>query len=202
MRLSTENRQDAASRRPSPAAAEPGAGHPARSSGGHPCVERHHDRSAHRAAPNRAPAGRARGRGHRGHRDQVRPAADSGVVSQHARRPEGRGLPTGIRRAGAIAREAGDDERQAIWDRARTLYAGYAAYASRIKNRGIHIMISAQMDSGSAARLQGSDSPTAVNDAEHWNPAAGPSPTLTWLAAPSCHQPALSADVCAEGGDA
>jgi hypothetical protein len=32
-----------------------------------------------------APAGRARGRRHRGHRDQLRPAADSGVVSQHAR---------------------------------------------------------------------------------------------------------------------
>ncbi len=31
----------------------------------------------------------------------------------------------------AIAREAGDDERQAIWDRARTIYAGYEAYASR-----------------------------------------------------------------------
>jgi deazaflavin-dependent oxidoreductase (nitroreductase family) len=41
----------------------------------------------------------------------------------------------------AIAREAGDDEGQAIWDRARTIYAGYEAYASRIKNRKIHIMI-------------------------------------------------------------
>jgi deazaflavin-dependent oxidoreductase (nitroreductase family) len=41
----------------------------------------------------------------------------------------------------AIAREAGDDERQAIWGRARTIYAGYEAYASRIKNREIHIMI-------------------------------------------------------------
>jgi deazaflavin-dependent oxidoreductase (nitroreductase family) len=41
----------------------------------------------------------------------------------------------------AIAREADDQERQAIWDRARTIYAGYQAYASRIKNREIHIMI-------------------------------------------------------------
>jgi deazaflavin-dependent oxidoreductase (nitroreductase family) len=41
----------------------------------------------------------------------------------------------------AIAREAGDKERQAIWDRARTIYVGYEAYASRIKNRRIHIMI-------------------------------------------------------------
>ena len=41
----------------------------------------------------------------------------------------------------AIAREAGDEERQAIWDQAGTIYAGYQAYASRIKNREIHIMI-------------------------------------------------------------
>lgn len=41
----------------------------------------------------------------------------------------------------AIAREAGNQERQAIWERARTIYAGYEAYASRIKNREIHIMI-------------------------------------------------------------
>ena len=41
----------------------------------------------------------------------------------------------------AIAREADDRERQVIWDRARTIYAGYQAYASRIKNREIHIMI-------------------------------------------------------------
>jgi deazaflavin-dependent oxidoreductase (nitroreductase family) len=41
----------------------------------------------------------------------------------------------------AVAREAGDDERQAIWDRARKIYAGYEAYARRIKNRQIHIMI-------------------------------------------------------------
>jgi deazaflavin-dependent oxidoreductase (nitroreductase family) len=41
----------------------------------------------------------------------------------------------------AIAREAGDEERQAIWDRASAIYAGYQAYASRIKSREIHIMI-------------------------------------------------------------
>jgi deazaflavin-dependent oxidoreductase (nitroreductase family) len=41
----------------------------------------------------------------------------------------------------AIAREAGNEEKQAIWDRARTIYAGYEAYASRIKTREIHIMI-------------------------------------------------------------
>jgi deazaflavin-dependent oxidoreductase (nitroreductase family) len=40
-----------------------------------------------------------------------------------------------------IAREAGDEERTAIWDRARTIYAGYEAYASRIKDRQIHIMV-------------------------------------------------------------
>jgi deazaflavin-dependent oxidoreductase (nitroreductase family) len=41
----------------------------------------------------------------------------------------------------AIAREAGDEERQAIWDQARAMYGGYDTYASRIKNRPIHIMI-------------------------------------------------------------
>jgi deazaflavin-dependent oxidoreductase (nitroreductase family) len=41
----------------------------------------------------------------------------------------------------AIAREAGAEEKQAIWDRAKTMYVGYDAYASRIKNRQIHIMI-------------------------------------------------------------
>jgi deazaflavin-dependent oxidoreductase (nitroreductase family) len=41
----------------------------------------------------------------------------------------------------AIAREAGDDERQAIWDRARKIYVGYEAYARRIKGRQIHIMV-------------------------------------------------------------
>ena len=41
----------------------------------------------------------------------------------------------------AVARAAGNGERQAIWDRARTIYVGYDAYASRIKNREIHIMV-------------------------------------------------------------
>jgi deazaflavin-dependent oxidoreductase (nitroreductase family) len=41
----------------------------------------------------------------------------------------------------AIAREADDEEGQAIWDRARTIYVGYEAYASRLKNRHVHIMI-------------------------------------------------------------
>ena len=41
----------------------------------------------------------------------------------------------------ASAREASDEERTAIWDRARAIYVGYEAYASRIKNRKIHIMI-------------------------------------------------------------
>jgi deazaflavin-dependent oxidoreductase (nitroreductase family) len=41
----------------------------------------------------------------------------------------------------AIAREADENERQAVWDRARTIYGGYEAYARRITNRQIHIMI-------------------------------------------------------------
>jgi deazaflavin-dependent oxidoreductase (nitroreductase family) len=41
----------------------------------------------------------------------------------------------------ATAREADDDERQAIWDRARKIYLGYEAYARRIKGRQIHIMV-------------------------------------------------------------
>src|SRR5579862_9159160 len=41
----------------------------------------------------------------------------------------------------AVAREADDAERQAIWDRARKIYLGYEAYSRRIKNRHIHIMI-------------------------------------------------------------
>jgi deazaflavin-dependent oxidoreductase (nitroreductase family) len=41
----------------------------------------------------------------------------------------------------AIAREAGEEEKQAIWDHAKTIYLGYQVYASRIKNRQIHIMI-------------------------------------------------------------
>jgi F420H(2)-dependent quinone reductase len=52
----------------------------------------------------------------------------------------------------AIAREAGDEERQAIWGRARTIYAGYEAYASRITNRQIHIMILSAENSGDALR--------------------------------------------------
>jgi deazaflavin-dependent oxidoreductase (nitroreductase family) len=41
----------------------------------------------------------------------------------------------------AAAREADEEERKAIWDRARKIYGGYDAYASRIKSRDIHIMI-------------------------------------------------------------
>lgn len=41
----------------------------------------------------------------------------------------------------AVGREADDAERRAIWDRARPVYVGYDAYASRIKNRAIHVMI-------------------------------------------------------------
>jgi deazaflavin-dependent oxidoreductase (nitroreductase family) len=52
----------------------------------------------------------------------------------------------------AIAREAGDEEREAIWGRARTIYAGYEAYARRITNRQIHIMILSAENSGNAPR--------------------------------------------------
>ena len=45
------------------------------------------------------------------------------------------------RSVAATAREAGDDEWQAIWSRARTIYGGYEAYARRIADRKIHIMI-------------------------------------------------------------
>jgi deazaflavin-dependent oxidoreductase (nitroreductase family) len=41
----------------------------------------------------------------------------------------------------AIAREADEEEKKVIWDQARTIYGGYQAYASRIKDRQIHIMI-------------------------------------------------------------
>jgi deazaflavin-dependent oxidoreductase (nitroreductase family) len=41
----------------------------------------------------------------------------------------------------ATAREADEEEKQTIWDRAKTIYVGYQAYASRIQNRRIHIMI-------------------------------------------------------------
>jgi deazaflavin-dependent oxidoreductase (nitroreductase family) len=40
-----------------------------------------------------------------------------------------------------IAREAEDQEWQAIWDRARQVYAGYEAYGRRITGRRIHIMV-------------------------------------------------------------
>lgn len=43
--------------------------------------------------------------------------------------------------ASAAAREAGDEEWQAIWARARQIYAGYDAYARRITDRKIHIMV-------------------------------------------------------------
>jgi deazaflavin-dependent oxidoreductase (nitroreductase family) len=41
----------------------------------------------------------------------------------------------------ASAREATDDERQIIWERARNIYAGYEVYARRIKDRKIQIMV-------------------------------------------------------------
>ena len=41
----------------------------------------------------------------------------------------------------ARAREAGEDERQAIWDLARKIYAGYEIYARRITGREIKIMV-------------------------------------------------------------
>ena len=41
----------------------------------------------------------------------------------------------------AVAREAQAEERQAIWEQARQIYAGYEAYARRIKDRKIHIML-------------------------------------------------------------
>ena len=40
-----------------------------------------------------------------------------------------------------MAREAEGEEWSAIWDRARHLYAGYEAYARRIHDRPIHIMV-------------------------------------------------------------
>lgn len=45
------------------------------------------------------------------------------------------------RRVAATAREADDEEWQAIWTRARSIYGGYEAYARRITDRKIHIMI-------------------------------------------------------------
>jgi deazaflavin-dependent oxidoreductase (nitroreductase family) len=45
------------------------------------------------------------------------------------------------RSVNATAREADGDEWQQIWAQARNIYAGYEAYASRITNRKIRIMI-------------------------------------------------------------
>ena len=39
------------------------------------------------------------------------------------------------------AREAEGSERDAIWARGREIYAGYEAYARRIKDRDVHIMV-------------------------------------------------------------
>jgi hypothetical protein len=41
----------------------------------------------------------------------------------------------------ALSREADKEEWEAIWARARMIYPGYDAYARRIKNRQVHIMI-------------------------------------------------------------
>jgi deazaflavin-dependent oxidoreductase (nitroreductase family) len=41
----------------------------------------------------------------------------------------------------ARAREAEGEEWSTIWDRARHIYAGYEAYARRINDRRIHIMV-------------------------------------------------------------
>ncbi len=41
----------------------------------------------------------------------------------------------------AVAREVQGEERRAIWERARQIYGGYEAYARRIKDRPIHIML-------------------------------------------------------------
>ncbi|HET6188568.1 MAG TPA: nitroreductase family deazaflavin-dependent oxidoreductase [Trebonia sp.] len=41
----------------------------------------------------------------------------------------------------AVSREADKEEWEAVWARATMIYAGYDAYASRIKNRQVHIMI-------------------------------------------------------------
>ena len=41
----------------------------------------------------------------------------------------------------AVAREVQGEERLAIWERARQIYGGYEAYARRIKDRQIHIML-------------------------------------------------------------
>ena len=41
----------------------------------------------------------------------------------------------------AVASEAEGEEWQAIWEQARKLYSGYEAYARRIRDRKIHIMV-------------------------------------------------------------
>jgi len=41
----------------------------------------------------------------------------------------------------AVAREADEQEWRLIWDKARIIYSGYEAYARRIKDRRIHIMV-------------------------------------------------------------
>lgn len=45
------------------------------------------------------------------------------------------------KKVAATAREADAAEWQPIWDQARRIYAGYEAYAARINDREIHIMI-------------------------------------------------------------
>ena len=45
------------------------------------------------------------------------------------------------RRVPVRAREAEGAERDAIWARGREIYAGYEAYARRITNRDVHIMV-------------------------------------------------------------
>ena len=44
-------------------------------------------------------------------------------------------------RVNVVAREAHGDEWRVIWDRAHGYYAGYDAYARRIDDRPIHIMV-------------------------------------------------------------
>lgn len=51
----------------------------------------------------------------------------------------------------ATAREAGGEEWQDIWERAREIYAGYEIYARRIQDRQIHIII-LSMQAGPAYR--------------------------------------------------
>jgi deazaflavin-dependent oxidoreductase (nitroreductase family) len=54
------------------------------------------------------------------------------------------------RSTAAVAREVHGEEWQAIWERARQIYGGYDAYARRIKDRQIPIMLlSTQVTSAS-----------------------------------------------------